>query len=350
MSDEEPLEDLEDSDDGEAVDRRVCRLPGCGGPASGVCINNLSFEECPDVLDVAPRKDDGSRASMPHPDRDFVVVPGGHALDAAACDALLRQRGGTVVGLVAGPEVGKTTLIGLMYELLVRRRMATFAFAGSDTLRGYDERCYLARTATNAASADTLRTPAQDKLSFTHLRVASGNARLDVTFSDRSGEHFERVMDQPNEIAGFQELRRADVILLLVDLTELLKEPNLQFSRMRRWTMAMAQNGMLEGKAVLLVGTKADVAVRTPRSRAAGKALGCLADDLSRRTRGVPILPRIVACRPRKGSIVVGEGVEALLAEILAPKIREPEAVPEVWPDAPTELDLLMRRYRARSA
>ena len=347
MSDGEPVGG---SEGGEVVDRRVCRLPGCGGPASGVCINNLSFDECPDVLDAVSSEDDGPRASSHRPDRDFVVVPGGHALDAAACDALLRQRGGTVVGLVAGPEVGKTTLIGLMYELLVRRRMAAFGFAGSETLRGYDERCYLARTATNAASADTLRTPAQDKLSFTHLRVASGSARLDVVFSDRSGEHFERVMDQPNGIAKFQELRRADVILLLVDLTELLKEPNLQFFQMRRWTMAMAQNGMLQGKAVFLVGTKADVAIRTPGSRAAGKALCDLANDLSKRTRGVPVLPRIVACRPRKGSTAVGEGVEALLAEILAPRTRAREAVPEAWPSAPTELDLLMRRYRARSA
>lgn len=334
--------------DGEVVDRRVCRLSGCGGPASGVCINNLSFDECPDVLDLGTLEDDVPRVSLARPDRDFVVVPGGHALDAAACDALLRQRGGTVIGLVAGPEVGKTTLIGLMYELLVRRRMAAFGFAGSDTLRGYNERCYLARTATNAVSADTLRTPALDKLSFTHLRIASGSAKLDVVFSDRSGEHFERVMDQPNEIAGFQELQRADVILLLVDLTELLREPNLQFSHMRRWTMAMAQNGMLEGKAVFLVGTKADVAVKTPGSRRAVKALNNLADDLSRRTRGVPILPRTVACRPRKGSTEVGAGVEALLTEILSPRARALEAVPEAWPDAPTELDLLMRRYRAR--
>lgn len=338
------------SEDAGVADRRACRLSGCGGPASGVCINNLSFDECPDVLNAAHPEDDVSHPLPPRLDRDFVLVPGGHALDAAACDALLRQRGGTVVGLVAGPEVGKTTLIGLMYELLVRRRMAAFGFAGSDTLRGYDERCYLARTATNAASADTLRTPAQDELSFTHLRVASGKSRLDVVFSDRSGEHFERVMDKPNGIAEFQELQRADIILILVDLTELLREPNLQFSQTRRWTMAMAQNGMLDGKAVYLVGTKADLAVRTPGSRVAKKALNGLADDLSRKTRGAPILPRIVACRPRRGFTVVGEGVEALLTEILAPRARVREAVPEAWPDAPTELDLLMRHFRAKSA
>lgn len=339
----------EDQEDGE-IDRRICRLPGCGGPVSGVCINNLAFDECPDVLEVEVSDREESAAPVRKVSPDFVIVPGGHALDAVACDALLRQRGGTVVGLVAGPEVGKTTLIGLMYELLVRRRMDSFGFAGSDTLRGYDERCYLARTATNAAIADTKRTPAQDELSFTHLRIARGEARYDVIFSDRSGEHFERVMNQPNGIAEFQELRRADVILLLVDLTELLSESNLQFFRMRRWTMAMAQNGMLEDKAVFLVGTKADVAARTPRSRAAGKALSDLAEDLSRRTRSVPVLPRIVACRPRRGSTVVGEGVELLLAEILTPRVCSREMISEAWPSAPTELDLLMRAFRAKSA
>ncbi|AFW01774.1 hypothetical protein BAR24_14885 [Gluconobacter oxydans] len=341
---------LEDPEDVRVADRRVCRLSGCGGPCSGVCINNLSFDECPDVLDAVAPEDDRPQTLSPRPDRDFVVVPGGHALSANACDALLRQRGGTVVGLVAGPEVGKTTLIGLMYELLVRRRMTAFGFAGSDTLRGYDERCYLARTATNAATADTLRTPAKDKLSFTHLRVACGSARWDLVFSDRSGEHFEEVINQPNGIAEFQELWRADVILLLVDLIELLNEPNLQVSRMRRWTMAMAQNGMLEGKVVFLVGTKADVALQTPGSRAAKRELDGLAADLSKRARGVPVLPMIVACRPRKGSTIVGEGVEKLLGDILAPRACPKEKVSEVWPIAPTELDLLMLRYREKLA
>lgn len=335
--------------DAEVLERRTCRLPGCGGPASGVCINNLSFDDCPDVVlvDLGNLSETTLRPPRTHAE---LVLPGGHAFDAAACDALLRQRGGTVVGLVAGPKVGKTTLISLMYELLARRRMVGFRFAGSETLRGYEERCHLARLLSEAEKAETARTPTINKLSFTHLRVAQNEKRLDVVFSDRAGEHFQRVMDRPNDIATFAELQRADVILLMVDLVELMRDLYGQTSQMRRWFIAMAQNGVLDDKPILLVGTKADVALSTPnRSKAGAKALSDLGKNLSHRLPGATVQPHIIACRPRKGSTDVGEGVEALLDDILSPKPMKSYTTTEIWPVTPTELDLLMRPFRMKS-
>lgn len=339
-----------DAEDPLIPDVRICSQPGCGGPASGVCINNLPFDDCPDVVDVAGDATANERSGPIRSDAGFVAMPGGHALDASACDALLRQRSGTVVGLVAGPDVGKTTLIGIMYELLIRRRMRNFQFAGSETLRGYEERCHLARISSNATKPDTQRTATKAKLSFTHLQIARGGQKYDIVFSDRSGEHFQRALDRPNEIGRFEELQRSDVILLLVDLPELLKDTHAQTSQMRKWFMAMKQNAVLDDKAIFLVGTKADVAVRTPRSKLAAKALKGLALDLSRRLDGAPVAPRMIACRPRTGSTFVGEGVEELLTEIVVPRPLKAQVPPDAWPRDGTELDLLMRGYRAKSS
>ena len=187
------------------LDAYTCRVPGCKGPRSGVCINGLSFDECPDVIPIedAVQTEDVRAIAETLPNAGEMVQTGGvSSLDAAACDALLRARGGTVVGVVAGPEVGKTTMIATMYELIHRGRMPAFRFAGSETLRGYEERCHLARMASNGVSSDTPRTPTSAKLSFTHLRLATSSGIKDVIFSDRSGEHFDNVLASPSGIVG----------------------------------------------------------------------------------------------------------------------------------------------------
>lgn len=327
-------------------DTRGCRLPGCGGPHSGVCINSLPFDECPDVIELD--EDDAPPEEPVEAATETVALPGGRSLDAAACDALLRQRGGVVVGIVAGPDVGKTTLIATIYELLHRHRMTAFGFAGSETLRGYEERCHLARLSSNAAKPDTPRTSSGVPLSFTHMRIASSGGTRDIFFSDRSGEHFESALARPGDIGGFVELHRADAIILLVDLMQLVRDMHVTVSSVRRLFMAMDQNRLLEGKKVYLVGTKADVAMPTVRSKKAEKELAAVTDELNGRAAGRFTVGRhIVSCRARKGSTSIGEGVEPLLGELLAsdpPRLRESD---DAWPSSRTELDQLMRRYRS---
>jgi hypothetical protein len=276
-----------------------------------------------------------------------VSLPGGRALDAAACDALLRRRGGTVVSFVAAPEVGKTTLIATIYELLHRRRMADFGFAGSETLRAYEERCHLARLSSEAAAADTQRTKMGAGLLFTHLSVVTPLGMRDVVFADRSGELFERALARPADIGGFVELHRADATILLVDLVQLLNNTHLTISALRRLFIAMDQRGMLEGRKVFLVGTKSDLAMPTPRSRKAARELTALADELRNRAMGrFPIDAHIIACRARRGSTQIGEGLEPLLSAVLEPLPPRPPAIDDSWPAQRTELDQLMRSYR----
>jgi len=315
-----------------------------------VCINNLRFEECPDVV-PAERGDNSTAVALEKPTQAVATVStgGARSLDARACDALLRERGGFVIGLVAGPEVGKTTMIGTIYELIHRGRMLSFRFAGSETLRGYEERCHRARIASNGIRPVTLHTPTADQLSFTHLRLLTGEGIKDVVFSDRSGEHFENVLAKPNEIAEFAELGRANAVLLLVDLAKMRTLPHHPTSQVRRLFMAMEQNGLLKGKPVVLVGTKADLLKTKADTTEAHANLARLTAELNRRANGgANVTSALIASRARKGTCVIGEGLEVLLGDLL----RQPEALGftlgTAEPASLTQVDLLMRNFRSK--
>lgn len=335
----------------------TCRVPGCGGPASGVCINNLSFKECPDIVsgegaDVEPTSHeaeaDPSRSSAPAQIAS-VMTGGGGSLDAVACDSLLRERGGIVIGIVAGPDVGKTTMIAALYEHATRGKIAGIKFAGSETLRGYEERCHLSRLSSNASKPDTARTPTSAKLSFTHLRIAIDTKVQDVIFSDRSGEHFDNVLNRPPEIAEFSELTRADIILLLVDLHEFQISPHDQTSRLRRLIMAMQSASQLTGKVIRLLGTKADLMKSGAELEAVTASLGKLARDLTGRASGAVIEPIIIASRRGTGPASAGEGFGTIFSLLALADKSSVVFVENTWPSSPTELDLLMRPYRERN-
>lgn len=328
----------------------TCRVPGCDGPRSGVCINSLSFEDCPDVIPVEEIGEPAAATEISQAAGGEMVRTGGERnLDAATCDALLRARGGVVIGVVAGPEVGKTTMIATMYELIHRGRMPEFRFAGSETLRGYEERCHLARLASNALRPDTPRTHLKDQLSFTHLRLKTALGIKDVVFSDRSGEHFDNILKTPSEITRFSELQRANTIAMLVDLHELQKSHHRPTSQARRLFIAMEQAGMLAGKKMMLVGTKADLLGNDNGTECARSALTELAGDLQRRSStGLSITTWLVASRARPGSTEVGEGLEELLKAMIAGHETPRFSPGNAWPSRPTELDALMHIFRSK--
>jgi hypothetical protein len=335
---------------------RTCSTPGCGGPESGTCINGLSFDECPNVVDTdethvnvvelaAFVNSSATQASV----ETMTPTGGAKSLDAIGCDALLRERGGKVVAIVAGPEVGKTTMIAAIYELVHRRRMPGFTFAGSETLRGYEERCHLARLASNKIHPDTPRTRTAAKLSFTHLRLKTSEHFKDVLFADRSGEHFENVLSKPAGIADFAELTRANMIIVLVDLNELLRSPHQPKSQARRLFLAMNQSGLLEGKQIRLVGTKADLMKSEEEKEAARVALYNLAADLRRRVQGnLDLEPLLIAARQGE-TTQLGTGLATLLEHILTPSSRPNSFHPgSAWPARKSEADNLMLPYRNR--
>ncbi len=332
----------------------TCRVDGCGGPASGICINKLSFDECPDVIragdeaadtdDMAGSSADGA-AAPPQ-----LSSPIGDSLDAQSCDALLRATGAKMIGIVAGPEAGKTTLVSTIYERVHRGMAKGFAFAGSETLRGYEERCHLSRLASNGASPDTERTKTWAELSFTHLKLAVGDERANLLFSDRSGEHFENVLDSPEQISDFEELARADHIWIVVDLDRLHHSGHLLKSQLRRLIMAMQAAGLLDAKPVSIVATKADLFTAKKARSAIEADLDAVIDDLQKRVpAGVVLGKHVIACRPVKGSTEFGADIDTLLGTLFEPEVIPVCSMIFPWPAKRSGLDKLMGRLRTAS-
>jgi hypothetical protein len=326
----------------------ACRQPGCGGPRSGTCINRLKFEDCPDVIPIVEAGEVRAEPLL-EPAKDNLVITGNQSsLDAVGCDTLLRERGGQLVGIVAGPEAGKTTLIATLYELVRKRRLAGVKFAGSETLRGYEERCYLARVASNEPQPDTPRTRRADDLSFTHLRLVNDNRLRDLIFSDRSGEYFDAVLDRPASMAGLVELQRADVVLLLVDLQRYGHDPHASASEVRRLFLALDQHVPLRRNEVVLVGTKSDLLAPEVVASFLTKLENLAAELSARSTQNATLRFLATACRRRRGATQGVEGVAELLQYVLEANDPQEQVVAAAWPVPATELDRLMISYRGK--
>jgi hypothetical protein len=331
----------------------TCRVEGCGGPRSGVCINKLAFDECPDVIPA----DGEAEALTPESGQStedsgsglIVATNIGDSLDAEGADRLLRIGGGKLIGIVAGPEAGKTTLVATIYELIHRAKIDGFGFAGSDTLRGYEERCHFARLASNASEADTARTKTWEKLSFTHLKLAVEDRYVDLVFSDRSGEHFDNVLDTPTGIAAFQELARADHIWVVVDLERLSQNGHVLRSQLRRLVMAIQSAGLFAEKEVAIVGTKVDIFTDKRTRIAIETELAALAEDLESRIGGTrSFATHVVACRPPKQSTDFGSGIANLVASLIPSEAQADCAMRFPLPDQPSEFDRIAARLESR--
>ena len=320
----------------------VCRLPGCGGPASGVCINQLAFDECPDVIAV----EDAEEVEAPPAAGGQETVSTGRTgvLSIEEADAFLRSQGGLMLAVVAGPDAGKTTLAATIYDLVRRGRLDGFGFAGTETVKGFEERCFDSRVASGQDEASTLRTPRGAPLVFVHLRIAVPDGRhFNFLLSDRSGEHFERALDAPSRFAGFPEISRADAILLLVDSGKLVSGHQAEIAHMRKLILAIAHAGFLSGKAVHLVVTKVDRLRNEAQRTLVEQRAGVIADEVRRRGNDSLVEVHLTACRARRGSSTFGEGIHRLL-EANVPAIRERPFATKSWTpgDGGTPLDRLL--------
>lgn len=151
----------------------------------------------------------------------------GKALTAQEAYRITAARQVQLLMIAGAVGSGKTTLIASIFHCFQRGPFANYLFAGSDTLLGFDQRCYLARTASGRSTADTDRTIPGTEHLLLHLRIRASNLSSpakDVLISDLSGEHFEAAKDSVSECRCLSLIQRADHFILLVD-GEKLVEP-----------------------------------------------------------------------------------------------------------------------------
>ena len=324
-----------------------CRLPGCGGPAAGICINQVPFDECPNV--ISSEEADSAEAASAAVEPETVSTGRSGVLTLEEADAFLRAHGGRVLAMVAAPDAGKTTLASAAYDLLRRGLLNGFGFAGSETIKGFEERSFDARVASEQDEPLTLRTPSAAPLVFLHLRIAAPDGRmLNVLLSDRSGEHFDRALNTPARFADFHEIARADAILLLVDSEKLATGHQAELARMRKLILALVQAGHLANQTVHLIVTKIDRLRSAPQRTLVEQRAGVIADELRRRGETTQVEVHLTACRARAGTSRFGDGVGRLVEANLPATIARSFATTYWTPQASSTSSLDRLMFAAR--
>ena len=188
------------------------------------------------ATDLAAGSDAGAKAP------EYIGMPKGQELNEMEAIDLARSRPVQWVVLAGPTDAGKTTLLTSLYELFQWREVQEYAFAGSMTLPGLEERCYLSRIESGNRLPKTQRTPyvRPDPL-YLHLRIRSTKGLRpfrDILCTDVSGEMFEHARDSTDECKKMTFLKRAHHFLLFLDSAKAV-QPD------KRWAM------IEEGRALL---------------------------------------------------------------------------------------------------
>lgn len=153
--------------------------------------------------------------------QEFIDLPQGEELNDAAALNLARSRPVQWIVLAGPSDSGKTTFLTSLYELFQWRKIEGYAFAGSNTLPAFEERCYLSRRDSGNVVPHTPRTLYKELDPFyLHLKIRSTEGLRqyrDFLFTDVSGEMFEHARDSTTECKKMVFLKRANHFLLFLD-------------------------------------------------------------------------------------------------------------------------------------
>ena len=189
-----------------------------------------------------------------------VALHTGEALTAREATRVLQRTSARVVVPVGPVDVGKTTLLASIYEM-VARGSSSYSFAGSLSLIGFEARCFAATAASRRTAADTARTTRDTENQLLHMRVSRDDSTTDLLLADVSGEYAQDLVryDEPGVYAPL--LRAASHVLLLVDGGRLAR-PTERYGCLeeaRTLIRALAEGELVrDGSVLTVVVTKGD--------------------------------------------------------------------------------------------
>ena len=240
-----------------------CANPDCVVAVDGRCIEGFSkTAECPQfgrisIVHVAAATD-----GYPTP-RNGVALDAATTLDVDEADTLVKERPSRVVAIAGPHAAGKTSLIAGLYDLFQLGRVGNVEFARSYSLHALEQAAHDSRCESRRTTPQTPRT-GRGEVRFYHLDLvdADSGTMPCVLLGDRAGEEYLETRSNPLSAQDFPELRRADVLTLLIDGQRLLdtgQRHNLR-SEVRQMLQAFVEAGVIRPtQRLALVLTKLDV-------------------------------------------------------------------------------------------
>lgn len=218
----------------------ICKEEGCSVLTTGKCVNGLEIDICPhyssesnesDNQDDLIEDDENEDENIEDADNntwasseDLIDVHSGKAMTIEDVDKLAKLSLTRLVVLAGMPEAGKTTLLlSLIHMFSTKPSYEGYIFAGSDTLLDFEEKSHLSKIDSEIEIPLTGRTPFGEP-TFMHLKVTDQMQqanKVDLIFTDISGETFKALKDSTEECRKFDLCRRADHFVLFFDTKKL---------------------------------------------------------------------------------------------------------------------------------
>jgi hypothetical protein len=264
-------------------------------------------------------------------------LPKAERLEVSEASAILRGAPSRLIAIVGPTSSGKTSLIASLCNLFQKGPVETLHFARSRTFFAFEQACHHARAASRRSTPETEHTHLGSGVGFYHLGLMNDGSFMQLLLSDRPGEDYRSVADDPSNASEFVEIRRADSIVVMIN-GELLLDLTARHD-VRQDTLMILQ-GLRDGdvlsksQRLAVVLTKLDVihgAEPSVRDRALRDFDGIL--NLIRARFELTfheILPFRIAASPATDILPYAYGSDELLQFWVEPQIAsEPKLLPK---------------------
>jgi len=224
-----------------------------------------------------------TQSEIPVPEQTTGVndinLPTGKPLTSEEANHIVRSTGAPIVLLIGAVKSGKTTLIASIHDAFQWMPFANYLAAGSETLIGFEERCFDSRAVSGAEEPTTIRTIPAEGIQFYHLKLRDQNMTAPIRhllLADMSGEIYEQALDSSAVMRGLSILTRADHLVYLVDGAKLYSEEFKHHTRtnalmlMRR---CFEQNMIRTNARVDVLLTKWDIVLKQSSQNVADQFL-----------------------------------------------------------------------------
>lgn len=151
---------------------------------------------------------------------DTFNLPLGEALSIEDTYSITARDKTKLIILAGSSECGKTTLITTVYQMFHKGPIDELYFAGSQTIKGFEQRAYYTRANCNKNNPNTPRTRMGSLDSFLHLKLwdSKNKKKHNFLLADFSGEDFNNARANVKVMKeDFSLIRRADFLIILID-------------------------------------------------------------------------------------------------------------------------------------